>query len=55
MSKIFITHPFASDPDRDCSLVVQVTRRFALPGHVPLAREVLFGTLSMNQRNGISQ
>ena len=40
MSIVFISHPFSSDPALHSSTVVNITRRIALQGHLPLAPQI---------------
>jgi dienelactone hydrolase len=37
MARIFISHPYAGDPDRNRARVRGIARRLAFDGHLPLA------------------
>lgn len=39
---IFISHPFSSSPEGNCSRVAKVARRLALEGHLPIAPAIYF-------------
>jgi dienelactone hydrolase len=40
MSRIFISHPYSGDPDRNHSRVRRIARLLALEGHLPLAPHI---------------
>ncbi len=42
MAVIYISHPFAADPEANRKQVVQIARGLALQGHLPLAPQLLF-------------
>ena len=40
MSRIFVCHPFSSEPVRNQSTVAGIARRLALDGHFPFAPQI---------------